>query len=248
MNENIYKLMIIIRDLANQHFSREYKSLEEVLSNAKDLTRKLWSNHHGEIITELENLNRILNRDYQLFWFECLKFPPAWPEMKDLKGNSYYRNYYGLPSDFNEISYHDSEVNRVSLSNDLELEIDLIENWKDEESGWRQQGCKAKLVFHEVKKILIDDFKDGERVFKRSDLKVNDLEGTTIFDFIEVPAIDHFLIELMIEKNGEINGNRIFVLDTQIDSYNRVTIICKNWYVQKYGNQHDIGFAFKVND
>lgn len=246
MNLEIEKLMIIIRDLANRHYSREYKSIEEAIKEVKSLTRSAWNTNNSSIISELTKLNTILKRDYQRFWFDCLRFPPTWPDMKDLMGKPYYEDFNGLPSDFNEISYHDSIINGVETGEDFQLNIDLIETWNDEEHGWRQQGRQAILSFIGISLVRLDDYISDERIFMESQLPIEELKGVSIYSITEVPPIDYICKELSLNIES-VKGKRIFVLDALINDFERVVIVCDSWSISRQGEGIDIGYAFKAN-
>ena len=246
MNVEVEKLMIIIRDLANRHYSSEYKSIEEALKDVRSITKTAWDVNFTAIISELTKLNAILKRDYQRLWFDCLRFPPTWPEMKDLKGNPYYEDFSGLPSDFNEISYHDSVINGVEIGVDFRLNIDLIESWNDEEHGWRQIGRQAILSFNKVSVVRLDDYLQVERIYKESQIPIEELSGATIYTITEVPSIDYICREIFLDIES-VKGKRVFILDILINDFNRVVIVSESWSILRHGDKHDIGFAFKAN-
>jgi len=84
--------------LSSPSDEQDYSQFDEL----KILTRNIWSRYHADLIMELGKKNRpIGDIDYQIFWYECLGFPPQMPLFRDHSGN--ILDCYGyLQSDFNE--------------------------------------------------------------------------------------------------------------------------------------------------
>jgi hypothetical protein len=128
------ELLNLIRDLSNEHIPKEYRDISFATSIVNKLTKSIWELKYCDLLQDLGNLTANTYHDIQQFWFECLNYPYTFPIKKDTKGVTLSRNYYNLPSTFNEIGFHDSKLIEIKVARDIEIIIDHIEKWEEEEN------------------------------------------------------------------------------------------------------------------
>ena len=250
MTNEFNEFLILIRDFSNYYISKSYESATDVTNRIRELTRILWTEHHFEILNTLDSLTGNTYHDIQQFWIECLKFPYNFPIKKKIDGNNIMSLDNILPSDFNEISFHDSKILDIIVEeNNLIFSIDLIETWNEGNYGWEQTGSNSKLIFENLFDLIILnemcdclDFDD----LKFFLLNQNNIE---INDFYEIPLINYYIrfFKLNADDITLLKQKRMFLVETFNEQYNKLIIIADNWKLQKFGDKHSINFAYNIN-
>jgi hypothetical protein len=243
LEQKYTELLTLIRNLSNEHVPKEYSDILQATTILKDLTKSIWEAKHFDLLQDLEMLTGNTYHDIQQFWFECLNYPYKFPIKKDVHGEIRSRNYYNLPSDFNEIGFHDSKVIDIKVARDIEMIIDHIEEWEEEEKGWQQIGKRKKLLFLNGSISAQTYLKDRTK----QDIEISsiDFPKHDILDFWELPAIKYFQ---NIEGISCDYRKRVFKMESTAEGYTQIIIISDSWQVETISNDlHAINYAFKVN-
>jgi len=244
LEQKYTELLNLIRNLSNKRVPKEYGDIANAAKIVKELTKSIWEARYQDLLQDLENLSGNTYHDIQQFWFECLNYPYYFPLRKDTNGKMLSPNYYNLPSGFNDIGFHDSRVIEVKVAHDIEMIIDHIEDWEEEEKGWKQIGRRKKLSFSNGSISAYTHLKDRTRL----DLEISsiDFPKYDILDFWEIPAIKYFQ---NIEGISCDYGKRVFKMDSTAEGYAQIHVISDGWHIESISNDlHAINYAYKANE
>ena len=236
-------LLSLIRNLSNEHVPKEYKDISHAAKSVKELTRLIWESRYSDLLQDLENLTDNTYHDIQQFWFECLNYPHIFPIKKDANGKMLSQNYHNLPSGFNNIGFHDSRAIEVKVTKDIEMTIDHIEEWEEDEKGWKQIGRRKKLLFSNGSMSAFTYLKDRTR--KDIEISSIDFPKYNILDFWELPATKYFQ---HIEGITCEYRKRVFKMESTAEGYAQIIIISDSWNFETISNDlHAINYALKTN-
>ena len=237
------ELLTLIRNLSNEHVPKEYRDILSAVQEVKELTKAIWKSHHFKLLQDLQLLSENTYHDIQQFWFECLSYPYGYPIKKGHDGKNTSCNYYNLPSEFNEIGFHDSRIIKIKVTQDIEITIDHVEEWEEEDKGWKQVGRRKKLHFQNGEISAYTFLKDRTR--QDIDLSAIDFPNNEILDFWEIPAINYFKD---IERITCDYCKMVFKMDSTADGYSQIFIVSDNWHIEPISDDsRAINYAFKTN-
>jgi hypothetical protein len=233
----------LLTDFQYNSFAKEYENLSDALENLKIFISENWEKSHADIIKSVSELNKKENYiDYELYLFDCLRFPVARPITRNKNGLLKEDEIDQFP--FNKYSYHDSEINSCIIKDDkLIINLDLIENWEsDNKNGWNQIGNTYNIIFSD---FTMQEKKDGKKYFGITNKEIVDIKDCTILSFFEVPLIDYYKSLYCISENTV--NKRAFVLETLFNDYSEFVIIASNESKEKLtNNKHLISYAISV--
>lgn len=237
------ELLTLIRNLSNQHVPKEYGDILTATKKVKELTRSVWETKYSELLSDLEALTANTHHDIQQFWFECLSFPYPFPQKKGLKGETLSRDYYNLPTSFNDIGFHDSRVIGLQVSQDVEMTIDHIDEWKEDERGWELFGKTKKLIFQNAEILAYNYLQDRTR--QQVDISLIEFPSNDILDFWEIPLIKYVQKAEALSCDYKKRG---FKMESTADGYTEIFVISDGWRIESVSNDtHQINYAFKAN-
>lgn len=206
MNPKVEKIINMIIQIRNWSVPRgRYKEAYEELSV---LTRDAWNDFHTELLLELKNLNKYGTKDdFQRLWFDSLGFPPETPMLYDLEGKQIGLGYGFLPSDFNNICFHDSNIKNIEFGERLILDLGMVD-FCMQDKNWHPYN--AKLKFYNVAAILYREYDNKNKNFKYINFDPSKLLGGMVLSIIEIPPLDYVFRHLEIAEKYHFKDKRMF--------------------------------------
>lgn len=231
MNRKVEKIINIIFQIADWSVpGNRYKG---AYNRLRKLTSEIWNDFHAELLCELGKMDVYeMKADYQRLWFDSLGFPPLIPKMYDLEGKQMVLSYGRIPSDFNNICFHDSVIKGIEYREDLTFNLDLFEFWEQDER-WYQDEYDAELRFYNVEAILFREYDDKYNNFKYVSFDSNRLLEKMIMSFTEIPSIDYVFNYLEIDKKYHFKDKRMFLLSLCMGSDDEIIIFADGWKIGK---------------
>lgn len=231
MNRKIEKITSIIFQIAN--WSVPGERYKEAYKKLRKLTSEVWNDFHVELLSELERIEDYgMREDYQRLWYDALGFPPLIPRTYDLEGKPTSLSYGAIPSDFNNIGFHDSVIKNIVYEEKLIFDLDLLEFW-EQDGNWYQDEYDAKLKFYNVEAILHREYNDKHRNFKYINFDTSRVSGNMIMGFAEIPSINYIFRYLEIDKKFYFKEKRMFLLSLTMGSDDEVIIFADGWEMDK---------------
>jgi hypothetical protein len=219
MKQKIDKIVDLVykvswSDISEKQYTRTFNTIRK-------LTGEVWANHHSELLRGLEKLDNP-KADYPLFWLECLGFPRRIPNLLGLDGSPLSLNFGALPTDFNQLNFHDSKLlSVISEKEKIKMLIEL-DSWEQNHAELTFYG--ASSTFH-----LIND----ETVLEH----LNEVSDFTILSECEAPLIEYCIKHLKLPSTAlENRGKRLFCIfgfqkDQPRDS---LYVLADSWSLRTY--------------
>ena len=123
------------------------------------------------------------------------------------------------------------------------MTIDHVEDWEEEEKGWKQVGRRKKLYFYNAVLSAYTFLQDRTR--KDIELSSIDFPNNEILDFWELPATRYFQESERISCDYH---KRVFKMDSTAERYSQIIVISDSWHIESISNEsRAINYAFKTN-
>ncbi len=199
------------RDTGNTKPS-EFKTVEAMCDRIRRNVVECWNAQYKYILSVLRHctINAHNRIDYQLILIESLKYPYAWPIIKDPNNNEVGYIYGG--SEFNDIPGGEGNIIEISKKqNELILLVDMLEY---ESEFPNPDYVKVKYKFN------FTNYEDYNlKIIKNEEFQA----------MYEIPLIDHYRKYLKI-KNKE--DKRCLIFDSH-DAYCTSYILFDNFTKEK---------------
>ncbi|MFC3803879.1 hypothetical protein [Cohnella sp. GCM10012308] len=211
MKRKVDQIIKSVFDLANQWIDEgKYRKTYNTL---RKLTKEVWPLYHKELLDELAKLDNP-KADYQLFWLECLAFPPRTPNLFGADKMPLSLPYHALPSDFNDIGFHDSKIYKINnFDNGIKVQL-MLDSWEDP---------FGEIVFHNASSFLL--IKDDEILTQ----ELQTIEEFTVLTSGEAPNIGYCLSHLKIPNQFADKEKRLFYFMGFSDSWDSIFIFADHW-------------------
>jgi hypothetical protein len=229
--KNLEKIIDMVKLIAEREVPGENYKL--YCSSIRELTRTVWNDYHADLLKGLKVIDSgwVTRVDHQRLWFDCLGFPPEIPSIFDFQGKPVHLSPRILPSDFNEVCFHDSVIEEINYENNLVIGLKLFE-FTNIEDKWYTKEFVAKLEFIDVFEVFHKSNEWGKNI----EFNKECLAGVSILSLIEIPSIICELKDIYSLDFAEYEkyvDKRVFSLTGCGGFDDIVTIICKEWKLEK---------------
>jgi hypothetical protein len=225
-------------------FPKKYTNFMEALDELKIFINENWEKLHKDIIKMVDILNeKETYFDYELYLFDCLRFPIKSPIVRYRDGLLKESLIEQFP--FNKYSYHDSEINYCAIKDkNLIINLDLIEKWESNNgNGWNQVGNTYNMVFSD---FTLSKKNDNNKYVKISNNEIVNIKNCTILSCYEIPLINYYRSAYDIPEKVEVN-KRVFVFETLFNNYSEFVITASLEKKEKLtNNSHLISYAISI--